>query len=82
MRNLTLCGQAETISDLLFSMLSLSFTFKIENFSSRHKLHRSDPPEIEIACFKIDHFMVKSCLLFFKFQMCLESSVPLEYFMC
>ena len=29
--------------------LFLSFSFKIENFSSKHKLHRFDPPKYEIA---------------------------------
>ena len=45
-------------SALLLSKLSLFMSFKMQNFSSKHKLQRFDPPVYEIACFKIDHLMV------------------------
>jgi hypothetical protein len=34
-------------------------SFKMQNFSSKHKLQRFDPPVYEIACFKIDHLISK-----------------------
>ena len=76
-----MCWQAEIISDLLFSK-QLSFSFKILSFSSQHKLHLLDPSVQEIDFFIIDHFMVKSVLFCFRCQMCFESSVSFEYFLC
>ena len=55
--NLFLWWQAETISDLLLSKYIL-FSFKMLNFSSKHKLSLCDPPVYEIEFFIIDHFMV------------------------
>ena len=48
---------AENFASLL-SKLSLFMSFKMQSFSSKHKLQRFDPPVYEIACFKIDHLMV------------------------
>ena len=53
-RNLFLCGQAETISDFLFSNKSLFSSFSMRNFSSKHKLHLLDHPLYEIARINID----------------------------
>ena len=49
----------------------------MHSFSSKHKLHIFDPPEYELACFMIDHVMVKSSFFSLSFQMCFESSVCL-----
>ena len=50
----------------LFLCLSKSCfsAFIMQSFSSKHKLHLFDPPEYELACFRIDHVMVKFCFLF------------------
>ncbi len=69
----------ETISDFLFSKFCLFLSFKIQSFSSKHKLHLFDPPVYEIDCFNTDQVMSKSCLLFFSFQIYFESSVSFEY---
>ena len=63
MLNLFLCLQVETSSDLLLSKSCFS-AFIMQSFSSKHKLHLFDPPEYELACFRIDHVMVKFCFLF------------------
>ncbi len=69
----------ETISDFLFSKFCLFLSFKIQSFSSKHKLHLFDPPVYEIYCFNTDQVMSKSCLLSFSFQIYFESSVSFEY---
>ncbi len=56
----------ETISDFLFSKFCLFLSFKIQSFSSKHKLHLFDPPVYEIDCFNTDQVMSKSCLSSFK----------------
>ncbi len=43
----------ETISDFLFRKFCLFLSFKIQSFSSKHKLHLFDPPVYEIDCFNI-----------------------------
>ncbi len=57
----------ETISDFLFSKFCLFLSFKIQSFSSKHKLHLFYPPVYEIDCFNTDQVMSKSCLLSFSF---------------
>ncbi len=69
----------ETISDFLFSKFCLFLSFKIQSFSSKHKLHLFDPPVYEIDYFSTDQVMSKSCLLSFSFQIYFESSVSFEY---
>ena len=49
---------AENFASFILSKLSLFKSFKMQNFSSKHKLQRFDPPVYEIACFKIDNLMV------------------------
>jgi hypothetical protein len=41
-------------------------SFKIQNFSSKHKLHRFDPPVYEIAGFEISQLVLK----FFCYRFC------------
>ena len=72
-------SHVETISDFLFSKFCLFLSFKIQSFSSKHKLHLFDPPVYEIDCFNTDQVMSKSCLLSFSFQIYFESSVSFEY---
>ena len=62
-----------------FSKFCLFLSFKIQSFSSKHKLHLFDPPVYEIDCFNTDQVMSKSCLLSFSFQIYFESSVSFEY---
>ena len=80
MLNLFLCLQVETSSDLLLSKNCFS-AFMMHSFSSKHKLHLFDPPEYELACFKIDHVMVKCSFFSLSFQICFESSVSFAYFL-
>ncbi len=70
---------SKTISDFLFSKFCLFLSFKIQSFSSKHKLHLFDPPVYEIDYFNTDQVMSKSCLLSFSFQIYFESSVSFEY---
>ena len=51
-RNFFLCLHVDIISILLLSKQFLFSSFKIQNFSFKHKLHRVDPPVYEIARFK------------------------------
>ena len=57
--------QVETNSDLLLRRFRL-FAFKIQNFSSKHKLHLFDPPVYGAAFFTIDQEMLK--VLFFSWS--------------
>ncbi len=66
-------------SDFLFSKYCLFLSFKIQSFSSKHKLHLFDPTVYEIDCFNTDQVMSKSCLLSFSVQIYFESSVSFEY---
>ncbi len=57
----------------------LFLSFKIQSFSSKHKLHLFYPPVYEIDCFNTDQVMSKSCLLYFSIQIYFQSSVSFEY---
>ncbi len=54
-------------------------SFKIQSFSSNHKLHLFDPPVYEIYCFITDQVISKSCLFSFNLQIYFDSSVSFEY---
>ncbi len=64
---------------IFFSKFCLFLSFKIQSFSSKHKLHLFDPPVYEIDCFNTDQVMSKSCLLSSSFQLYFERSVSFEY---
>ena len=58
----------ETISDFLFGKFCLFLSFKIQSFSSEHKLHLFDPPVYEIDCFNTDQvikFLKRSLIVNF-----------------
>jgi hypothetical protein len=81
-RNFFLCLHVDLISILLLSKQFLFSSFKIQNFSSKHKLHRFGPPVYEIARFKICQLILKSFLLSFNAQIYFESSVLFECPLC
>ena len=68
-------------SDRLFKMLFLR-SFKIRNLSCRHRKQFLGAVLRALSCFTMFHFVTKLQLLSFRIQMCLDSSVSFEYFLC
>ena len=68
-------------SDLLFNVFSL-FDFMINSFSSKQRLHDLPPAMYAGTHLIIDHLMVNSLPVSFRFQAYFDNSVSLAYFAC